>query len=54
MEDNCTIVDILGQKYKIRLKDVTDPQLEDSDGYCDFTSKEIAIRSDIRRDYSHG
>ena len=49
MEDNnCTIVDILGQKYKIRLKDVTDPQLEDSDGYCDFTSKEIAIRSDIR------
>ena len=40
--ENCT-VNILGTEYKIKFKEMKD---EGRDGYCDFTLKEIAIRSD--------
>lgn len=41
------LVDILGQEYKIIFGNVTDPRLEAADGYCDFTTKQIVVRSDI-------
>lgn len=41
------LVNILGQEYRIIFSDVTDPRLEAADGYCDFTTKQIVIRSDI-------
>lgn len=40
-------VNILGQPYKVFLRDTTDPRLETADGYCDHSVKEIVIRSDI-------
>ena len=45
--NHCIVVNILGQEYKIIFGCVTDPKLETSDGYCDFTTKQIVIRSDI-------
>ena len=40
------LVNILGQEYRIIFSDVTDPRLEAADGYCDFTTKQIVIRSE--------
>ena len=39
-------IDILGEPYKICFRDATDPRLENSDGYCDWTTKEIVVRQD--------
>ena len=41
------LVNILGQEYRVIFNDVTDPRLETADGYCDFTTKQIVVRSDI-------
>lgn len=38
-----TKVDVLGTEYTIELKVLRD---EDCDGFCDYTSKRIVIRSD--------
>lgn len=40
-------INVLGQEYKIVFGNITDPRLESADGYCDFTTKTIAVRSDI-------
>ena len=40
-------VNILGQPYKVFLRDTTDPRLETADGYCDHSVKEIVVRKDI-------
>ena len=45
--NTCVVVDILGQEYKVILGNITDPRLETADGYCDFTTKQIVVRSDI-------
>ena len=45
MQD-CTI-NVLGTEYSVKFKEMKN---EDSDGYCDYTSKEIAIRSDNTAD----
>ena len=44
---SCIVVNILGQEYRIIFGQVTDPRLETADGYCDFTTKQIVVRSDI-------
>lgn len=44
---NCFHVDIFGQEYSIFFRDMTDPRLENADGYCDFTTKTIVVRADI-------
>lgn len=44
---SCIVVNILGQEYRIIFGQVTDPKLENADGYCDSTTKQIVVRSDI-------
>lgn len=44
---SCILVNILGQEYRIIFGQVTDPKLENADGYCDSTTKQIVVRSDI-------
>lgn len=58
---NCKTICVLGTEYKIIFEEMKD---SDCDGFCDFTSKEIHIRSDninklgnfeesIKRDLRH-
>lgn len=42
-----TKITVLGTEYQIRFEDMKD---EGTDGYCDFTAKRIAIRSDNSND----
>lgn len=44
---SCIVVNILGQEYRIIFGQVTDPKLENADGYCDSTTKQIVVRADI-------
>ena len=40
-------VTILGTRYRLYIRDVSrDKYLQDCDGYCDKTTKEIVVRSD--------
>lgn len=47
--DNFSI-DILGSDYKVSFHDTTDPRLETADGYCDWTTRDIVVRSDWAED----
>ena len=48
MTDNTAYkISILGTPYTVRLRGSEDEKLEHSDGYCDWTTKTIVVRSDI-------
>ena len=46
-------IEILGEVYKVQFRDLSDPRLENADGYCDWTTKEIVVRSEFPEDVNN-
>ena len=46
-------IEILGKVYKVQFRDLSDPRLENADGYCDWTTNEIVVRSKFPEDVNN-